>query len=86
MSLPNEAGNEPDILVSARPNTVNLPQFPISSGIFPARSLLPPARRTSRLVNRPSSAGMLPERRLSKRRRFLRDLMAVNSIGIFPVS
>lgn len=49
MSLRNEAGNESEILVSARPNKVNLPQVSISSGIFSARSLFPRARRTSRL-------------------------------------
>ncbi|KAJ0623950.1 hypothetical protein HanIR_Chr01g0037831 [Helianthus annuus] len=74
VSLPIVLGKEPDILVSAKPRTVRLTQFPISSGIFPVRSLLPPARITSRFPNRPMSGGMLPEILLSNKKRFLRFL------------
>ncbi|KAI3734056.1 hypothetical protein L6452_13517 [Arctium lappa] len=85
LSLPNEEGRDPDNLVSARPRTIRFWQFPISSGIFPTRSLFPPAWITSRFCKRPISAGIFPVSRLSNRTRFLRLRQFQSSRGISPV-
>lgn len=86
VNLPNELGNEPEILVSASPKTVKFLHSPNSSGIFPTISLFPPALITSRFESFPSSIGRFPLRLLSKMSRFLRLTQSPSSIGIEPVN
>ncbi|MFS7891643.1 hypothetical protein Hanom_Chr00s000350g01638321 [Helianthus anomalus] len=83
MLLKKQRGKEPDILVSAKPRTVRLTQFPISSGIFSVRSLLPPAPITLRFPNRPMSGGILPEILLSNKKKILEVLTVTYLIWDF---